>query len=73
MEQTIEEEGLEEYVRVYTDGSLMEDRVGCTIICKAREIKIRPPKQMSIVNAEALAILEAIKATKRWGIAKKLS
>jgi hypothetical protein len=27
MEQTIEEEGLEEYVRVYTDGSLMEDRV----------------------------------------------
>jgi hypothetical protein len=27
MEQTIEEEWSEDYVRVYTDGSLMEDRV----------------------------------------------
>jgi hypothetical protein len=60
MEQTIEEEGLEEYVRVYTDGSLMEDRVGSAIICEAREIKIRQPKQMSIFNAEAVAILEPI-------------
>jgi ribonuclease HI len=68
MKQTIEEEGLE----VYTDGSLMEDRVGCAIICEAREIKIRLPKQISIFNAEAVAILEAIKATKRWGIAKKI-
>jgi hypothetical protein len=40
MEQTIEEERLEEYVRVYTDESLMEDRVECAIICEAREIKI---------------------------------
>jgi hypothetical protein len=72
MEQTIEEEGLEEYVRVYTDGSLMEDRIGCAIICEAKEIKIRLPKQMSIFNAEAVAILEAIKATRRWGIAKKI-
>jgi hypothetical protein len=31
MEQTIKEEGLEEYSRVYNDGSLMEDRVGCAI------------------------------------------
>jgi hypothetical protein len=44
MEQTIEEEGLEEYVRVYTNGTLMEDLVGCAIICEAREIK------MSIFN-----------------------
>jgi hypothetical protein len=50
----------------------MEDRVGCAIICEAREIKIRLPKQMSIVNAEVVAILEAIKATRRWGIAKKI-
>jgi hypothetical protein len=57
MEQTIEEEGLEEYVRVYTDGSLMEDQVGCAIIC-----------EMSILNAEAVAI----KATRRWEIAKKI-
>jgi hypothetical protein len=54
MEQTIEEEGLEKYVRVYTDGSLIEDRVWCAIISEAREIKIRLPKQMSIFNAEAV-------------------
>jgi hypothetical protein len=71
MEQTIEEEGLEQCARVYTDGSLMEDLVGCAIICEAIEIKIRLPKQMSITNAEAVAILEAIKASRRW--AKKLS
>jgi hypothetical protein len=47
MEQIIAEEGLEEYIRVYTNRSLMEDRVGCAIICEAREIKIRLPKQMS--------------------------
>jgi hypothetical protein len=63
MEQTIKEEGLEEYV---------EDRVGCAIICEAREIKIRLPKQMSIFNAEVVAILEAIKTTRRWEIAKKI-
>jgi hypothetical protein len=28
---------------------------------------------MSIFNAEAVAILKAIKATRRWGIAKKSS
>jgi hypothetical protein len=67
MEHTIKVEGLEEYVRVFTDGSLIEDRVGCAIICEAREIKIRLPKQMLIFNAEAVAILEAIKATRRWG------
>jgi hypothetical protein len=66
MEQTIEEEGLEDYVRVYTDGSVMEDRVQCAIFCESREIKIRLPKQMSIFNAEAVAILEAIKATRTW-------
>jgi hypothetical protein len=27
---------------------------------------------MSIFNSEAVAILEAIKATRRWGIAKKI-
>jgi hypothetical protein len=27
---------------------------------------------MSIFNAEAVVILEAIKATRRWGIAKKI-
>jgi hypothetical protein len=32
LEQTIEEEGLQEFTRVY-DGSVMEDRVGCSVIC----------------------------------------
>jgi hypothetical protein len=32
----------------------------------------RLPKQMYIFNAEAVAILEAIKATRRWWIAKKI-
>jgi ribonuclease HI len=50
----------------------MEDRVGCAIICEAREIKIRLPIQMSIFNAEAVAILEAIKVTRRWRIAKEI-
>jgi hypothetical protein len=62
----------EEYVRVYTNKSLMEDRAACAIICETREIKIRLPKQISIFNAEAVAILEAIKATRRWGITKKI-
>jgi hypothetical protein len=53
---------------VYTDGLLIEDREGCAIICGDREIKIRLPKQMSIFNAEEVAI----KATRRWGIAKKI-
>jgi hypothetical protein len=53
MEQTIEEEGLEEYVKVYTDGSLLEDRVECAIICEAREIKIRLSKQMSICSSHS--------------------
>jgi hypothetical protein len=33
LEQTIEEEGLQEFTRVYTVGSVMEDRVGCSVIC----------------------------------------
>jgi hypothetical protein len=70
--QTIKGEGLEEYVRFYTGESLMEVRVGCAIICEAREIKIRLPKQMSIFNAEAVAILKAIKTTRRWKTAKKI-
>jgi hypothetical protein len=50
----------------------MEDRIGCAIICEPRKFKIRLPKQISIFNAEAVVILEAIKATRRCGIAKKI-
>jgi hypothetical protein len=41
LEQTIEKEGLQKFTRVYTDGSVMEDRVGCSVICGPEEIKIR--------------------------------
>jgi hypothetical protein len=33
LEQTIVEEGLPKFTRVYTDGSVLEDRVGCSVIC----------------------------------------
>jgi hypothetical protein len=39
LEQIIEEEGLQEFTRVYTDGSVMEDRVGCSVICGPEEKK----------------------------------
>jgi ribonuclease HI len=65
-------EGLQEFTRVYTDGSVMEDRVGCWVICGPQEIKIRLAKQMCIFNAEAQIIIEAIKATRRWGIVKRI-
>jgi hypothetical protein len=37
----IEEEGLREYARVYTDGSVMDERSGCAIVMGQREVKIR--------------------------------
>jgi ribonuclease HI len=68
LEQTIEEEGLQEFTRVYTDVSVMEDRV----MCGPEEIKIRLAEQTCIFNAEAQSIIEAIKATRRWGIVKRI-
>jgi ribonuclease HI len=46
----------------------MEYRVGCSVICCPEEIKIRLAEQACIFNAEASAIIEAMKATRRWGI-----
>jgi hypothetical protein len=70
LEQTIEEEGLRDFTRIFTDGSKMENLVGCAVICDNREIKIRLEEQTCIFNAEAQAIIEAIKATR--GITKKI-
>jgi ribonuclease HI len=56
----------------YTNGSVIEDRVGCSVICGPKEIKIRLAEQTCIFNAEAQAIIEAIKATRRWKIVKKI-
>jgi hypothetical protein len=62
LEQTIEE-GV-------ADGSVMEGRVGCSVVCGPEEIKIRLAEQTCIFNAEA--IIEAIKATRRFGIVKRI-
>jgi ribonuclease HI len=65
LEQTIEEKRLQKFTRVYTDGSVMEDRVKCLVICGPEEIKIRLAEQTCIFNAETQATIKAIKATKR--------
>jgi hypothetical protein len=65
LEQTIEEERLQKFTRVYTDGSVIEYRVGCSVICGPEEIRIRLAKQTCIFNTEAQAIIEAMKATRR--------
>jgi hypothetical protein len=50
----------------------MEDRVGCSVICGPEEIKIRLAEQTCIFNAEAQAIIEMIKATRRWEIVERI-
>jgi ribonuclease HI len=46
--------------------------VGCAAICGTKEIRIRLAEQTCIFNAEAQAIIEAIKATRRWRITEKV-
>jgi hypothetical protein len=41
LETIIEKEALREYARVYTDGSVIEERSGCAIVMGHREVKIR--------------------------------
>jgi hypothetical protein len=43
----MEEEGLGEYARVYTVGSVTDERSGCAIVMGQREVKIRLAGQMS--------------------------
>jgi hypothetical protein len=72
LEQAIEEEEIGDFTRVYTDGSKMDNLVGCAANCGTKEIRIRLPEQTCIFNAEAQAIIEAIKTTRRWRITKKV-
>jgi hypothetical protein len=53
LETIIEEEGLREYARVHTDGSVMDERSGCEIVMGHRVVA----GQMSVFNAEAQAII----------------
>jgi hypothetical protein len=50
----------------------MDERSGCAIVIGQREVKIRLAKQMSIFNAEAQAIIEAIKITRIWRVEKRI-
>jgi hypothetical protein len=36
VEQAIEEEGIGDFTRVFTDGSKMDNLVGCTVVCGTR-------------------------------------
>jgi hypothetical protein len=49
LEQTVEEEGLQEFMRVYTDGSAMEDRMFGNM--RPEQIKISLAEQTCIFNA----------------------
>jgi ribonuclease HI len=50
----------------------MDERSGCAIAMGHSELKIRLAGQMSIFNAEAQAIIEAINMTRRWGVDKRI-
>jgi hypothetical protein len=72
LETIIEEEGHRKYARVHTDSFVMDERSGCAIEMGHSELKIRLAGQMSIFNAEAQAIIEAINMTRRWGVDKRI-
>jgi hypothetical protein len=72
LKTTIEEEGLREYARVYKHGFVMDERSGCAIVMDHREVKIKLAGQMSIFTAEAPAIIEAIKITRKCGVDKRI-
>jgi hypothetical protein len=48
LETITEEEGLREYARVYTDGSVMDERLGYAIVMGQRQVKIILAGQMSM-------------------------
>jgi hypothetical protein len=66
LETITQKEGFREYARVYTDGSVMDERSGCAIVMGQKEVKIRLAGQMS------QAIIEAIKITRKWGVDKRI-
>jgi hypothetical protein len=68
LETLIEEEELRKYPIV----SVIDERSGCAIVIGHKEVKIRLAGQMSIFNAEAQAIIEAIKITRKWGVDKRI-
>jgi hypothetical protein len=61
MKQIINENGLREYQRVLTNGSLIGNKKGCAIVTTQTNIKIRLVEPTSIFNSELQANLEAAK------------
>jgi hypothetical protein len=53
-----------DYTQIYTDGSKMEERVGCAVVTLGENKEIRLPIASSIFNAEAEAINTAISITR---------
>jgi hypothetical protein len=49
-----------DYTQIYTDGSKMEERVGCVVVTPSENKEIRLPRPFSIFNTEAEAINTAI-------------
>jgi hypothetical protein len=52
MEQIINKNGLREYQRVFTDGSLIGNTVGCVVVTTQTNIKIRLAEPITIFNVE---------------------
>jgi hypothetical protein len=71
MEQIINENSLREYQRVFTNRSLIGNKVGCAIVTTQTNIKIRLAEPTTIFNAELQDILEARKLMRRNNVVKK--
>jgi hypothetical protein len=52
-----------DYTQIYTDGSKMEERVGCAVVTPGENKEIRLPRPFSIFNAAAEAMNTAIIST----------
>jgi hypothetical protein len=57
MQQLIKDERLNEHEHIYTDGSLMEEQVGCAVVIPSSTLKYRLLPQTTIFNGEMFAIL----------------
>jgi hypothetical protein len=53
-----------DYTKITTDGSKIEERVGCAVVIPGENKKIRLPTASSIFNAETEAINTAISITR---------
>jgi hypothetical protein len=60
MQQLIEDERLNEYEDIYTDGSLKAEQVGCAVEIPSSTLKYRLLPQTTIFNPEMFAILKAM-------------